>query len=193
MAESNPISTPAFSFSVENYHKMADAGILKSTDRVELIEGKILTMSPMKSAHAACVDRLGDILRHNIPYKVNIRQEKAITLGTHSEPEPDIAIVKFREDYYETAHPKANDILLLIEVSLSIQKYDRETKLPLYASHDIPEVWIVDLKDKVIEVYQKPIKNTYETKAIFSTDEKLTSSVVQPLAVKRVIRVKRNL
>lgn len=190
MAESIPINTPTFNFSVEAYHKMAETGIIKPTDRVELIEGKIITMSPMKSAHAATVNRLGDILKHLITQKVNIREEKAVTLGTHSEPEPDITIAKFRDDYYEEAHPTAKDIFVLIEVSLSTQKYDRETKVPLYANYNIPEVWIVDLKEKSIEVYEKPKGEGYTSKKVFGINDVLKSSFVEQLAVSRVIKSK---
>ncbi len=188
MAESIPISIPTYNFSVETYHKMADTGILKPTDRVELIEGKIITMSPMKSAHAACIRRLGDILRHLLGSNVIISEEKAITLGTHSEPEPDVAVLKFREDYYEDAHPKATDILVAIEVSLTTQKYDRVTKIPLYASYGIPEAWIVDLKKKIIEIHQKPVGDSYTTKTTYKMTDTLTSNVVEKLAVNRIIK-----
>lgn len=190
MAESIPITIPTFDFSVESYHKLADIGILKPTDRVELIEGKIITMSPMKSVHAATVDRLGDILKHVITKRVKIREEKAITLGTHSEPEPDITIAKYREDYYEEAHPTEKDIFVVIEVSLSTQKYDRETKIPLYASYNIPEAWIVDLKDKTIEVYEGPKGEAYTSRKVFGINDILTSSFVKELAVNRVIKSK---
>ena len=189
MAESIPITTPTFNFSVEAYHKMAETGILKPTDRVELIEGKIITMSPMKSAHAATVDRLGDILKHIIPQKVNIREEKAITF-THSEPQPDTTIAKFREDYYQEAHPTPKDIFVLIEVALSTQKYDSETKVPLYASYNIPEVWVVDLKEKTIEVYEGPKGESYTSIKIFGLNDVLKSSFVEQLAVNRVIKSK---
>lgn len=190
MAESIPITIPTFDFSVESYHKMADTGILKPTDRVELIEGKIITMSPMKSAHAACVRRLGNIMQYIFKEKVMVSEEKAITLGTHSEPEPDITIAKFRDDFYEEAHPTEKDIFVVIEVSLSTQKYDRETKIPLYASYNIPEAWIVDLKAKTIEVYEGPKGETYTSKKVFGLNDILTSSFVKELAVNRVIKSK---
>ena len=167
---------------------MADKGILKPTDRVELIEGKIITRSPMKSPHAASIRRLGDILRHTITEKVIISEEKAITLGTHSEPEPDIAVVKFRDDYYEEAHPQAEDVLFLVEVSLTTQKYDKEIKLPLYASYKIPETWIVDLKEKIIEVYQEPVGEAYTVKNTFKITDKLTAKYIEQLGVNRVIK-----
>ncbi len=190
MAESIPITTPTFNFSVEAYHKMAETGIIKPTDRVELIEGKIITMSPMKSAHAACVRRLGDILRHIASVKAIISEEKAITLSNHSEPQPDITIAKYRDDYYEMAHPTPADIFVLIEVALSTQKYDKETKVPLYASYNIPEVWVVDLKEKVIEVYKNPKGEAYTSKKIFGLNDVLKSSFVEQLAVNRVIKSK---
>lgn len=190
MAESIPITTPTFNFSVEAYHKMAETGIIKPTDRVELIEGKIITMSPMKSTHAACVRRLGDIMRHVFGYKAIVSEEKAITLSTYSEPQPDITIAKFKDDYYEEGHPTPEDIFVLIEVSLSTQKYDRETKVPLYASYNIPEVWIVDLKEKSIEVYEKPKGEGYTSKKVFGINDVLKSSFVEQLAVSRVIKNK---
>jgi len=188
MAESIPISIPTYNFSVEAYHKMAETGVLKPTDRVELIEGKIITMSPMKSPHAACVRRLGDILRHILGTKVIISEEKAITLGTHSEPEPDITIANYKEDYYEEAHPQPKDILVLIEVSLTTQKYDRETKLPLYASYGISETWIVDLKEKLIEVYEKPEGDKYTSKKTFKQTDIIETPLIEKLAVNRVIK-----
>lgn len=188
MAESIPIFTPTYDFSVETYHKMIDLGILKPSDKVELIEGKIITMSPMNSPHAACINRLNDILRHIIKQKVNIREEKPITLGTHSEPEPDIAVVRFREDYYEEAHPQAKDIFLVIEVSHTTQKHDRETKIPLYASFNIPETWIIDLKNKTIEVYELPKGEVYKSKKTYAIEDILESNFIKKLAVKRIIK-----
>ena len=142
----------------------------------------------MKSAHAACIRRLGDILRHILGLNAIISEEKAITLGTHSEPEPDVAVLKFREDYYEEAHPTASDILLAIEVSLTTQKYDRETKIPLYASYGIPAAWIIDLKEKIIEVYEQPVGDKYAKKNSFGLTDTLTSSFIEKLAVSRIIK-----
>ncbi len=119
-----------------------------------------------------------------------ISEEKAITLGTHSEPEPDITVAKFREDYYEEAHPTEKDIFVVIEVSLSTQKYDREIKIPLYASYNIPEAWIVDLKEKTIEVYKEPKGETYTSKRVFGINDILTSSFVKELTVNRVLKSK---
>lgn len=192
MTKSITITAPTFNFSVESYHKLADVGILKPTDKVELIAGKIIKRAKVKSVHSATVCRLSDLFRYFLlaEKKEKVSEGKAITLGTHSEPEPDITITKYREDYYEEAHPTEKDIFVVIEVSLSTQKYDRETKIPLYASYNIPEAWIVDLKAKTIEVYEDPKGEAYTSKKVFGLNDILTSSFVKELTVNRVIKSK---
>lgn len=188
MAESIPISIPSFDFSVESYHKLVSSGVLKPTDKVELIEGKIIPMSPINSPHAACVRRLGNILRKIFVDTAIISEQNPITLGTHSEPEPDVAVLRFDEDNYEEAHPCEKDVLIAIEVSHTTQKYDRETKLPLFAQYDIPETWIVDLKAKSIEVYSKPMNGEYGDKKTFQQGDVLESGYFERLLVSRVIK-----
>lgn len=190
MAVEIPMFVPTYSFSIESYQKMADLGIIKPDVRVELIEGKIITRSAMRSPHAACVRRLADILRTLLGQNVMISEEKAISLGNNSAPEPDIAVVKFRDDYYEDRHPQPEDIFLLVEVSLTTQKYDRDVKIPLYASFNIPEVWIVDLEEQVIEVYEQPKGKEYRSKKIYGINEALQSSLVKQLAVNKIIKPK---
>lgn len=188
MAESINIVPPTYNFTVEAYHKLVDVGILKAEDKVELIEGKINTMSPINSPHSATVRRLGDILRHIFREKAIISEQNPITLGTHSEPEPDVAVVKFQEDYYQNAHPTAEDMLIAIEVSQSTEKYDRTTKLPLYAKFKIPEYWLVNLNKKEIEIYQNPKNGKYTSITIFDIEEKLKTGLVDSISVKRIIK-----
>ncbi len=181
---------PIYAFTVEAYHKLVDVGILKEEDRVELIEGQIVQMTPIKSTHAACVDRLGDILRDLFIKKMIVRTQNPITLGKHSEPEPDLAIVAYQEDYYEDAHPIPNQVYLAIEVAKSTEQSDREIKIPLYAKYNIQEAWLVNLNKKEIEVYQKPTEIGYSSKTIYSLTDKLQFDYLKkPLAVKRVFRV----
>jgi len=188
MAESIPISIPSFDFSVESYHKLVSSGVLKPTDKVELIEGKIIPMSPINSTHAACVERLGELLRQKKQENQFVRSQNPITLGTHSEPEPDLALVKYRDDFYENNHPAADDVFIVIEVSFSTQKYDRETKLPLFAQYGIPEAWIIDLKAKTIEVYSKPMNGEYGDKKTFQRGDVLESGYFERLLVSRVVK-----
>ncbi len=191
MTESIPNFVMTYNFSVEDYHKMADFGILKHTDSVELINGQIIEVTRDKlPKHAATICRLSDIFRELSKERISISDQKAITLGTHSEPEPDLAVVKYREDYYEDGHPTPKDIYLVVEVSLSTQKYDRAVKLPLYASFDIPETWIIDLKKRIIEVYEQPKGDQYLSKKVFGMKDVLSSSFIDKLAVNRVIKVK---
>jgi len=188
MAESIPISIPTFDFSVESYHKLVSSGVLKPTDKVELIEGKIIPMSPINSPHAACVERLGELLRQKKQDNQLVRSQNPITLGTHSEPEPDLALVKYRADFYEDNHPTAADVFIAIEVSYSTQKYDRETKIPLFAQYGIPEAWVVDLKAKTIEVYANPMNGEYGDKKTFKREDVLESRYFERLLVSRVIK-----
>ena len=148
-------------FTVEQYYQMAEVGILDITKGTELIEGEIVDMSPMGRLHAACIAKATRSLIRLLPDTTDVRVQLPINLSNRSEPQPDLAIVHYREDYYASGHPQSNDILLLIEVSDSTLKYDREVKLPLYARSSIPEVWIVNLEEQILEVYRQPIENGY--------------------------------
>ncbi|MCB9265217.1 MAG: Uma2 family endonuclease [Lewinellaceae bacterium] len=162
----------------EEYFKMAEAGILKQDDRVELIDGKIIEMSPIGSKHAACVDKIiATLNRLNNP-DVLIRGQNPIRLNKYSAPEPDVAIVRFSPDYYSSGHPSADDILLVIEVSDSSLEYDREIKLPLYASANIPECWIVNLEKREIEVYHSPVGDRYKSNELFLFEDEMPARPV---------------
>ena len=135
-------------FSVAEYYQLAQVGILKDTDRVELINGEIITMSPINSPHGGMVNRLTRLFFKLLNDQVTITVQNPITLDNYSEPEPDLVIAKFDEDDYEKKHPQPADILLVIEVADSTLEKDRSTKCPLYAKTGIEEYWIVDLVNK---------------------------------------------
>ncbi|MEM8640383.1 MAG: Uma2 family endonuclease [Cyanobacteria bacterium P01_G01_bin.54] len=149
-------------FTVGQYHQMIESGILTDRDRVELLQGEIIEMSPVGFKHAACVDRLNDRLGKSLGDRAIIRVQSSIQLSNYSEPQPDIAILRRRDDFYGNGHPQPPDIFALIEVSDTTIKYDRETKLPLYAQDGIPEVWIVDLGEQAIERYTAPSPSGYQ-------------------------------
>ena len=141
---------------------MADAGVFKEDDRVELIEGEIVEMSPIGSRHAECVDEINTLVRAALrgqPFKV--RSQNPVHLGEHSEPQPDLAIV--RAQSYRAGHPTVSDIALLIEVADATLMYDRHTKIPLYLRSGIPEVWLVDLVNPAIEVHSPAGMKRYGT------------------------------
>jgi Uma2 family endonuclease len=150
-------------FNVEEYDRMGEAGIFHEDDRVELIEGEIIEMSPIGERHAACVDLLAELLREQLQRKVIIRVQSPIQLGAHSEPQPDLALLKRRDDFYRDAHPTPVDVLLVVEVSDTTVEYDRQIKVPAYARAGIEEVWLVNLKDDRIELYVQPAGGAYQS------------------------------
>ncbi len=141
---------------------MVQAGILGEDDRVELLEGEIVEMAPIGSRHASCVDRLTHLLVRQFAEKAIIRVQNPVRLGERSEPQPDLALLRPRPDFYAKAHPGPEDILLLVEVAETSVGVDREVKLPLFARAGIPEVWLVDLSGECIEVYRKPTPQGYQ-------------------------------
>ncbi|CAN1213382.1 Uma2 family endonuclease [Tumidithrix helvetica PCC 7403] len=168
-------------FTVEEYHKMGEAQILR--ERTELLDGEILEMSPIGLLHAACVSYLVRLFVLRLPSMADVRSQNPIILGDLSEPQPDLAIVKYRDDFYKGGHPIPQDILLLIEVSDTTLKFDREVKIPLYAVSKIPEVWIVNLPDRNIEVYRDPVAQSYTTIQQYQGGESLSISTLEGIVV----------
>ena len=148
-------------FNVEEYHRLIENNILHEDDRVELIEGRIIDMTPIGSKHAACVSRLNEILSEKLQKRAIINIQNPICLTAYTEPEPDIAIIKRRPDFYAEQLPQPEDVLLIIEVSDSSVDYDCETKIPLYAKSNIPEVWLVNLIENNVAIYSGPSSEGY--------------------------------
>lgn len=146
---------------VDEYYRMAEAGVLAPDARVELIEGEIVDMPPTKSLHAGTLSRLTALLQQCVGNRAQVRCQLPLRLGARSEPEPDLLLVKPRPDFYTSAHPTASDVLLLIEVSDTTSRYDREIKLPLYARHGVAEVWIVDLEHRMLRFFREPSGDNY--------------------------------
>src|SRR5438552_12280642 len=133
-------------FTVEEYHRMAEAGILSEDDRVELIEGEIVQMSPIGPRHSACVDRLNALFTSRLRRRAIVRVQNPIVLSRWTEPQPDLTLLRPRADFYAERHPGPADVLLAVEVAETSGVYDRGTKLALYARARIPEVWLVDVR-----------------------------------------------
>ena len=143
--------------SVDAFHRMGETGILGPQDRVELIDGEIIDMSPIGVLHAAIVDVLARHFGRRTGESVFVRCQNPLRLDDISEPEPDIAILRPRADFYMTAHPGASDVLLVIEVADTSLAYDLGTKVPLYARHGIPEVWVIDAATRQTRVFRRPV------------------------------------
>jgi Uma2 family endonuclease len=148
-------------FTVAEYHRMAEAGILNEDSRVELIRGQIIDMAPIGAPHLGMVNRLTRLLPAILADRGIVSVQNPVRLDDGSEPEPDIAILKPRADDYATATPRAADVLLVIEVADTSLDEDRAVKMPLYAESGIPECWIVNLVDRIVEVYRQPENATY--------------------------------
>ena len=156
---------------------MGEAGILHD-DRVELIEGILIDMAPIGSDHAGKVIRFTTLLSSTFTGRALISTQNPIRLDRHSEPQPDFAILRHRSDFYETSHPEPEDILLLIEVSDTTLRYDREIKIPLYAQHGIPEVWLLDLQHKQLEIYRQPSADGYRQILRPAKDERIAPALL---------------
>jgi Uma2 family endonuclease len=171
------------SFTVAEYARMGQTGIFSEDDRVELVCGEIIEMSPIGERHASCVDALSELLRERLKRSVNVRVQNPIQLDEYSEPQPDIAILKRRDDFYRHAHPRPEDVLVVIEVSDSTLEYDREVKMPLYAGAGIPEAWAVNLPEERIEVYSDPAGGEYRTVRSYTRGRRLQSHTLASLRV----------
>jgi Uma2 family endonuclease len=169
------------SFTVAEYERMGQAGIFSEDDRVELVCGEIIEMSPIGERHAACVDALSELLRERLRRSVNVRAQNPIRLDDYSEPQPDIAVLKRRDDFYRHAHPRPEDVLVVIEVSDSTLELDRKVKVPLYAGAGIPEAWVVNLPEERVEVYSDPAGGEYRTVRSYARRQKLQSHTVAAL------------
>jgi len=147
--------------SVADYYRMAEVGILDPEARVELIDGDIIDMAPPGSPHAGTVGYLTEVLMRAVAGRANVLVQNPVRLSDFSEPQPDVALLRRRDDFYRERHPQPDDVLLLIEVAATSLRFDRDTKLPLYARHAIPEFWLVDLGSRRLSRYRAPQRGLY--------------------------------
>jgi Uma2 family endonuclease len=148
---------------VDQYRRMSEAGILLEDDPVELIEGELIEMPAVGVPHIGTVMALTHLLVIATNGRAMVSVQSPVRLNRYNEPEPDIALLRPRADRYQAGEPPSPaDILLLIEVASTSLAYDRRIKLPLYARHGVPEVWIVDLDALAIDVHRGPVGDGYE-------------------------------
>ena len=161
-------------FTVAEYYRMAEAGILKPDERVELIEGEIIVMPPIGPEHAWDVDLTGDFITRRLDNRHIVRNQNPIHLSDGSEPQPDIAILVRKSVGYGAAHPTPADVLLVIEVADSSLEYDRNVKAQLYGRNNIPETWVKNLPEDCIERFTEPGPEGYGQHTIHRRGETLT-------------------
>jgi len=187
MTKETKIPLKKYHFTVEEYHRMGEAGIIAPGRRVELIRGEIIEMSPINSLHAGTVKLLNRLLSPLLGEDYIVSVQDPVELDRYSEPEPDLAILKYRKDLYTQSHPKPSDVLLIIEVADSSLEKDREIKLPLYAAAGIEEAWTINLQDQQIEVNTEPTAKGYSNKHIYRKGDIITHSLIGKLEVDRVL------
>jgi Uma2 family endonuclease len=175
-----PQSIPRRPISVFEYHKMIDAGVFHEDDRMELIEGELIQMAPIGGTHVQLLNLLTRILVQQVGEDGVVSPQNPIALPPDSEPEPDIAVLR-PECLYRTEVPNAHDVLLLVEVSHSTLAYDRDVKIPLYAKHGIPEVWVFDVTSRSVSIYREPTRNSY--RRLLTPDR---SETISPLLLPKV-------
>lgn len=163
-------------FDVHEYHRMIEVGILEEGARIELIDGEIVQMHPIGSRHFACVSALNERLSAGLAGRFLVSVQGPVRLDRYSEPEPDVALLRRRDDFYASALPEAADAFLVIEVADTSLLVDRRVKLPLYAAAGIPEVWLIDLNTDTVEVYRQPEGQAYRDCT------RVTTGIVAPLA-----------
>jgi len=164
---------PRHRFTVADYYRMADAGILGEDDRVELIEGEIVEMPPIGSPHAGTVDQLLDLCTRAAGSRAIVRVQGPVRLSDLSEAVPDLMLLRPRRDFYRRSHPGTADVVLLVEVADTSVAFDRTVKLRLYARAGIREYWIVDLPEGVVEVHRSPAGDAYHDRQEFRPGDRV--------------------
>jgi Uma2 family endonuclease len=160
------------------YYRMAEAGILTDARHVELIDGEIIDMAAIGSPHAAVTNRLARRFARALRDEATlVNVQSPLRLDPYNEPQPDLMLLRSRDDDYRASHPSAADVLLLVEVSETSLVYDRGIKLALYAKFEVPEVWIIDLPGSAVEIYRESKDGAYVLR------ERLTDGLLAPALV----------
>ncbi|CAN1210224.1 Putative restriction endonuclease domain-containing protein [Tumidithrix helvetica PCC 7403] len=170
-------------WSIAAYHQMIEAGVLDKDDRVELLEGKIVCMSPQRPFHASSVQRSSKLLFRLLGDRAEIRVQLPVTLGNDSEPEPDIAVVRLDANEYSLRHPEAADIYLLIEVADSTISKDRKQKAGIYAKNQVLEYWILDLKSQQVYIFRQPENGIYREEFVLTRSDSIAMQAFPDVAI----------
>jgi Uma2 family endonuclease len=168
-------------FNVDDYYRMFKAGVFSEGDHVELIEGEVIEMSPIGKRHAGCVNRLNRLLNRSVGELAIVSVQSPISSDDFSEPQPDVALLKPRADFYSNSHPTPADVLVIIEVADTSVDYDRNVKLPIYARVGIPEAWLVILPKDLIEVHSEPKNGKYQKVQRLKRGKRLASTTIPVL------------
>lgn len=169
-------------FSVDEYYKMIELGLIKDYEKAEIIDGELIQKMTIGDRHALVVDLLTEFFIKNVPENVRVRPQNPLRLSDFNEPEPDFVLSDLTK-YDGKRHPRPAEVILAVEVSDTTLKYDRTVKLPLYAQAEIPEVWIVNLPNNIIEIHQKPSNGIYQLTKIYNLGEIAKSEILPELEI----------
>jgi Uma2 family endonuclease len=148
-------------FTVDEYYKMAEAGIFGESHRVELIDGEVIEMSAIGHRHLGCVNCANTLFIESFGRRAVVSPQNPILISIWTEPQPDLVVLKPRKDFYRRKKPEPADALFVVEVADTSISYDRDVKVPRYAAAGVPEVWIEDLNNDQLLVYRSPAANRY--------------------------------
>ena len=180
---SNSDSIKLRKWTVSDYRRMLDAGILSEDDQVELLNGQITLMSPQRPPHTTATKRAYDYLKPLLLGKADVRSQSPITLNSYSEPEPDIAVVAIDNFEYSDRHPSPNEIFLLIEVADSTLTRDLGEKVSAYAQANIQDYWVVNVRERIVHIFRHPLGDTYQQKQILEENDECSLLVFPDINV----------
>ncbi len=170
-------------FTVDDYYRMADTGVIPPGARVELIEGQIVDMMPIGPFHSGTVNRLTRLLTRLSRGRWLVSVQNPIRLSEHSEPQPDLALLRPVDDDYTSRHPGAEDVFWLVEVADSTLEFDRTEKLPIYARAGIPEIWLLNLMEEALEIFREPAFTGYASHLVLRPGDEVRPSAFPDTAL----------
>jgi len=178
------VAIPRYRFTVDEYHKMAEAGILTEDDRVELLDGEIVKMAPIGPRHAATVERTARWFTFRLGERALVRNQNPVQLVPNSEPEPDVVLARWRDDYYAGGHPTPEDVFLIVEIADTSLRLDREIKIPIYARSSVAEVWLADINDGTLHVFRAPSADGYKVQQVLHRGQSIAPEALPDVHVK---------
>jgi len=168
--------------SLDDYHRLGEAGVLGEDSRVELFKGELIDLAPIGSMHAGIVAQLNRVLSRGVAEGI-VQVQNPVSIGDESELQPDLCVLRQRKDFYKHALPTGQDVLLLIEVSDTTLAYDRDHKVPLYAQGGVPEVWLVNIPETVVEVFASPTPQGYSQISVKGPGDVLSSDRLPGISI----------
>jgi Uma2 family endonuclease len=185
-----PITISKKRFTADEYQRMGQVGILSEDDRVELIDGEVVAMTPIGARHCACVDGVTRAMVIGAGDRAIVRVQGSVRLHLYTEAEPDLVLLRPRVDFYASRHPGPADILLIVEIAESSIDYDRDVKARIYAESGVPEYWLADLNANLVSCYSAPHEGTYRSLQQYHGGQTITPQLLPqcPVAVDLLLR-----